>query len=341
MVVIPSKTIKAFCSYPFQKLKVDSEGYCTFCCHQTRKCLGNLLEQSLYEIWNGDLAKEIRQQTLNGNLHPLCKVDSCPLYWKAKLEASEFIEKPFPQHLEIDLPNTHCNIGGINPTPSTACLMCERARDRFIPQKDKVSEICKRLRPYVPNLLSVHIQGVAEPFWKDKIFEIASTLGIDEYKDQITISTTTNGTLLNETNTQKWLQYPRSTIVFSLDAGSADTYKKIRKVNLYDSVIESIMKLSSQRSDISKQLLIIHNNINMLNVGEVKEMVEVAAKVKANEINFNPTYALQNLVVSQENSHLFFKAQKIIVKTAKDLGVRVSFMRELSLDFLPLVQIKI
>lgn len=340
MIKFEQKQIKAFCNYPFQKLKVDSEGWCTFCCHHTRKCLGNILESSLEEIWNSELAKQIRKETLEGRLHSTCKIESCPFYWKQELTQTEYTQKDFPLQFEIDLPNTHCNIGGNTPKPNTACLMCERANPKFKPDQDKVDEVCEKLKPYTKHIKAIHIQGVAEPFWKNKIFDVIEKIGVNQFKEKIIISTTTNGTILNNERIEKWLSYPLSATTFSLDAGNKETYKKIRKLDLYDGVIKSLMKMSEKRKK-ENQKLYIHNNINMLNIKEVKTMVEVAADAGVDEINFNPTYNLEGLVVSELNAHIFKKAQDDIIETAERLRIKVSFIRNMFLNYTPLVQIKV
>lgn len=331
----------AFCNYPFQRLKIDPEGNCAFCCFQRRKSLGNILESSLEEVWNNPIAKQIRKETLEGKLHTSCAIESCPFYWQKELKEIQFLEYDFPVQFEIDLPNTHCNIGGTSPTPDTACLMCERANPKFKPHVDRIDEVCEKIKPFMKFANGVHIQGVAEPFWKDRIFEIIDMAGIEPYKEKITISTTTNGTILSDKRIEKWLSYPNTCITFSLDSATPETYKKIRKLDAYHAVVKSLMKIAERRKGL--QGLFIHNNINMINILEVKGMVELAAKAKVNEINFNPTYNLEGLVISDQNAHIFKKAESEIIETAKRLNVQIAFVRNMTLNYNTenLVQLKL
>lgn len=326
--------IKAFCSYPFQRLKFTPEGDVTMCCFHQRKCLGNILKDSLEDIWFSPLAEEIRKETLEGRLHKTCQGDSCPFFRKKNLPLQEFKQQHFPQEFEIDLPNQHCNIGGENPTAKNpACLMCERHyRDpKEFFQQDNLEEICKRLKPYMKHVRWLHIQGVAEPFWKDRIFEILEWLNVAEYKDDVWISTTTNGTLMNERHRNMFLEYPKSTITWSMDAGSPEIYKIIRRVDMFDRIVEN-MKAYAQQRNRSGQYIHIHNNINTINIVDVEKMVRLAASVGVDRLDFNATYGVPSICVNKENVHIFREAQKEIMVLARQLSVFTTFMRDLTLD---------
>jgi len=285
---------RGFCSFPFQRLKVDPEGDATMCCFHQRKCLGNILKTSIEEVWFSSLAEGIRKTTLKDQLHPTCADSTCPFICVQKQLSS--LKKPFfhpiyPTELEIDLPSQWCNIGGLRPTrKNPACLMCER-HTRFVRQEDRLKEICKTLRPFVVNFTQVHIQGVAEPFWKNRIFEIINDLGV---KKETLLTTTTNGTILTKDRMEKWLIYPHTTLTFSIDAGRAKTYRKLRRWDYYDKVVENLLCYSEARGPT--QRLQIHNNLNLLNINEVVEMVELAAKAQAITSNSIQHTALQESV---------------------------------------------
>ena len=327
--------IETFCSYPWQRIKVSCEGDVTMCCFQQRKCLGNLLNSTLEEIWHGPVAEEVRATTLQNKLHPSCAAASCPfIHAQHKLAGQRFPVADFgmPTQLEIDLPTQHCNIGGENPSPENpACIMCERF-SRFQRQEDRLNDVCAALKPYVRHLKEIHIQGVAEPFWKNRIFEIMETMDIERHKHRLMVTTVTNGTILTKEKIDRWLSLPNSAIVFSIDASTPATYKAIRQLDLYDRVVGNLMTVAARRTPT--QRLKIHNNINILNVGEVVGMVQVGARAKVDVLEFNPTYFTPHIEVNAGNAHLFAEAQKRIREAAASLKVPVVFLRDLALDFL-------
>lgn len=324
----------AFCSYPFQRLKFTPEGDVTICCFHERKCLGNILKNSLENIWFSPLANNIRESTLQGVLHKTCQIESCPFFLTNNLENQEFECYRYPIEFEIDFPNQHCNIGGNNPSAKNpACLMCERnlktAEELY--QEDKLEEVSQKLKPYIKYIRWLHIQGVAEAFWKDRIFELIDWLGVNKFKHRILISATTNGTLMNASCRGKFLKYPKSGLTWSLDAGSPETYKIIRRVNMYDKIVENLKAYSKERN-LDGQYIHIHNNINTINIDEVEKMVELAAEVGVDRLDFNPTYSLRGICVNKENVHLFRNAQIRIMRRAHELGVNATFMRNLTLN---------
>jgi MoaA/NifB/PqqE/SkfB family radical SAM enzyme len=277
------------------------------------------------------LARETRYQTSCGELHETCAIDGCPFYHRRDDLKNSAVPAPFtryPIDIELDLPMQHCNIGGEDPKSGTACIMCERSLF-YERQEDRVDEICERLKPYAKHFRFLHVQGVAESFWKDRIFDVVEKIGVDVNTCRIT--TYTNGTILGGARLDRWLRYPWTCTTFSIDAATPETFKKIRIWDAYDRIIANMMEFSRRRSPY--QNLQIHNTINLINIDEVVGMVEVAAKVKADLITFNPTHNLHGMIVSQENVHLFDKAQKQIKKAAAKLNVNLDFTRDFRLDF--------
>jgi hypothetical protein len=232
--------IEAFCDMPFNRVRVTAQGDVAMCCwmrpgpfqNSEDIHLGNLLKNKFDDIWFGEAAEKVRLDTKDGILSERCRCPGCPfLSLKPPYPKQNIVYGEYPVFLEIDLPNSHCNIGGARPDPvkSPACVMCERASPLFKPEEDHLLEVLSKIVHLVPNLVQIHIQGVAEPFWKDLIFKILDVLVFDNHKDRITVSTTTNATLLNARNRERYLnRVPHSITNVSLDAASPQTYQGIR-----------------------------------------------------------------------------------------------------------------
>lgn len=323
------RTTDGFCELPFKRMKITCDGYVTMCCYQKRKCLGNILEKSFDDIWFGELAQKIRSETEKNRLHKTCQVSGCP-FLNTNLIGKKILYNSYPISFEIDLPSQHCNIGGLTPNSSNpACIMCER-HTNFIHQEDRLNEVCEKISPYVKYVESIHIQGVSEPFWKNRIFEIIDLLKIEK-NSHIRISTTTNGTLMNQDHRKMFLEFPLSSITWSLDACTPETYVKIRRVDMYDKIIENLMAYSQERTP--DQILRIHNNINLLNVHEVEGMMEIAAKANVDVIDFNPTCSIPVICVDKDNVKVFRKAQIKIIELAEKLNINTTFTRNLTLHY--------
>ena len=328
-----------FCSLPFRKLKVHPNGDVNMCCYQ-KGILGNLFEQNVSDIWHGFLAKEIRQSTLDSNLHTVCKGwGACP-FLNIPLEPKCFsADKEFPSSIEFDLPNTHCNIGGLSPTPESACFMCPRSSPLFRPEPDHSLEIAGHLKCLMPRLSELRVQGTAEPFWKGRIFEILERLEFERYQDTCTFSTYTNGTIFGKHERRQFSALcPRAAIFFSVDASTPETYIKIRRLNVFSRVVDNIGNFIAERG--KTQRVDIANNLNLLNIDEAVRMVELASDLGVDGVQFNPTHDggearedFRHLRVGPENYERFDEAERNIRVRAQELGIKVFFVRPLGLDF--------
>jgi MoaA/NifB/PqqE/SkfB family radical SAM enzyme len=333
------ENVTTYCSYPWTKIKINPLGDMAMCCFQYDNALGNLLKNSFEEIWNGQMAQQIRFEMSNKIIPNPCKCSvSCPFNAVVQKQYFELKYPSKPTELEIDLPSQHCNIGGEKPDEANpACIMCERHRVGWKDfwQQDHLEELCSKLLPIVDNLKYIHVQGIAEPFWKNYIFQVLDWLNVPKYKNQITVSSTTNGTLITERCRARFLEYPKSTMVWSIDAATPETFIAIRRIDAYKKIVENLTNYCKERN-ANHQHVKIHNNINTLNLHEVEQMVELAAATGIEEINFNPTYNTLNICVTNDNAHLFQEAEDKIRRRASQLGVNATFMRPLSLGLVQL-----
>lgn len=296
------------------------------CCFQQGNFIGNIFVNNIEEVWSGPLAKKIRQGIITAEPHAHCQILGCPFYERMDLSTGVATRDDFPTELEIDLPSQHCNIGGEHPSPDNpACIMCQRNGEIYV-LPDRTKEICDLLRPYMDRVNSIHIQGVAESFWKGMIFEVVDWLGAKDHH----ITTSTNGTLLSDSNRRRFLKYKSSSITWSLDAGTAATYKKIRRLDMYDKVVENLNWYSRMRNPYHQRLQ-IHNTINLININEVEDMVRVAAKAKVDCLEFNATCGNHWFCVNEHNADEFWRAQQKIISAANYYGVTCSFLRNLDL----------
>jgi radical SAM protein with 4Fe4S-binding SPASM domain len=69
-------TEKVVCDFPWEKITVPWDGEFVPCCFDYNKkySLGNINEQSLVEIWNGDRMHALRREMKSNNVtNPLCQ----------------------------------------------------------------------------------------------------------------------------------------------------------------------------------------------------------------------------------------------------------------------------
>lgn len=348
--------INTFCSLPFNKLILNSWGEVSMCCHQLVQ-LGKLDEQTeILDLWHGPTARAIREETANGNLHPVCTSwNSCPFIVKDKVpyDYSRYKGSLYPTHIEICLPDKHCNVGGENPSADNpACIMCRRNFE-ITDQQDITDFLCKKVKKLMPYLTHLSVLGIAEPFWKDATFRIMDNLDWDTEKDHIQFTTNTNGICLTERVAQKFFdRVPSSDLSWSLDSATPETHVKIRRLDAFDLVVRNLKRWIEMRKlygDKKKHKVCIYNNINLLNVHEMTQMVELAVEIGVDKMIMLPTYdqagvvKLGELVLCEKNVHIFKEASEKAMNRAKELNFSLHYSKRF--DILPptvqqLVQVK-
>lgn len=329
-----------FCSLPFTKLILNSWGEVSMCCHQLTQ-LGKLeANTNILDIWNSDIAKAIRYVTSVGEIHPVCKSwNSCPFLVKERTNYPQpvYNRNAYPTYLEICLPDKHCNVGGETPDEKNpACIMCRR--NFHIPDQEDITDfLCEKAKPLMPYLLYLCVLGIAEPFWKDAVFNIFDKLEFERYKDQIEFVTNTNGICLNEKTTLRFFnETTKSDISWSLDAATAETHLKIRRLDSFNTVLQNLKRWIKLREDFGgrdNHKVCIYNNINMINVHEMKQMVELGHSLGVEKMIMLPTYdqsgvvQLGEILLNQKNVKFFKKAADQAMDRANELGINLWYSK--------------
>lgn len=337
--LVPYKT---FCVLPLGKLILNPYGDVTMCCHQVTM-LGSLAKgENLLDVWRSQLVKNMQKVTMEGKLHPVCTSwNSCPYIVKPKkmFTTRQYRRFFYPTGLEICLPDKHCNIGGENPSEdSPACIMCRRNFMKVTSEdKDYTDLFCEQAKPLMPWLKLLMVLGTAEPFWKDALFKIYEKLEFHRYKHRITFNTNTNGTCLNDRTTRRFFEETQwSDIQFSFDAATPETYKKIRRLNAFDTIVKNArnyVKVREEYGGKARHKVVLWNNINMLNVGEMSMMVDQAADIGFDEIVMLPTYDLSGIVqlgdlmMNHKNIHIFREAAQKAREQAKKAGISLTYLK--------------
>lgn len=328
---------QAFCGLPFTKCILNADGNVSTCCYQLEQ-LGSLIDDEILDIWNSPRAQAIRESTMKGELHSICKSwNVCPFLVREKepVPFKSYKKFTYPTYLEICLPDSHCNIGGLIPSDEKpACIMCIR-NHRKPKQEDLTGFLCDKARPIMPFLKHLCVLGIAEPFWKDQVFQVFEWLEFPRYRDQIRFETNTNATLLiPKINERFFAEVGWSDISFSIDAATPDTFIKIRRIDAYNNIIKNIknyMELREEHGGKERHITTIWNNINLLNVSEMTDMVETAADLGVDKMVMLPTHdqngnvSLGEILLNHKNVEIFERNADKAMQRAIDLNVPLTY----------------
>jgi len=327
----------AFCPMPYQKMIINAWGSISLCCHHGSGQIGNIKTcKNLLEAWNSPLAQEVRKVTDTGSLHKICQdAPNCPFHvatkWKLPVTFPVHENMKYPLNLEIDLPDRWCNIGGENPSDDNpACIMCIRNHQFPKNQPDLTELICEKARELMPYIKVFSVLGVAEPFWKNITFDIFDKVNYSQFKENIIFETNHNVTCFGEKTQIRFLEEVcYSKLQFSIDAASKITYRKIRRLDAYDLVINNIKLWMKNKNPNHK--VIIWNNINVINVHEMTQMVEVAHDLRVDQIIMLPTHNQNNrvdlgeMLICRKNIDIFIEESERAMIRAKELGVDLQY----------------
>jgi MoaA/NifB/PqqE/SkfB family radical SAM enzyme len=243
----------------------------------------------------------------------------------------------YPRVLEICLPDRHCNIGGENPSEKNpACIMCIRNFRQPV-QPNLIDLLCRKAKPLMPYLHQLCVLGIAEPFWKNAVFDIFQRVEFHRYKSHIQFFTNTNGVCLKANLIRRFFEeVDWSDLAWSFDAASRETYRKIRRLDTFDRVTENLLswiRLRDEYGGADHHQVSIYNNINLLNVHEMTEMVELAARWGVHRMTMIPTYdqagvvQLGELVLCKKNVDIFRVESEKAKERAGKLGIDLSYSK--------------
>jgi wyosine [tRNA(Phe)-imidazoG37] synthetase (radical SAM superfamily) len=298
---------------------------------------GNIVRSSPEQVWNSKTYQIVRKDILAGRMPALCaEADGCPFHHTENHPSYyQFDPKKGPGFIDIQLPNFFCNIGGYRPSEKTpACIMCERNTPGYRFQDAKNFDfVLKQISTLMPQVYAIHVQGVAEPFWKDAIFDVLDKINYDSYKNQVHVNTVSNGTVFTADRQKRFLdRCPSTSVSISVDAATSDTYRKIRRLNIWDTLVKNLRHYGELRKSYPKTHFRIQNNINLLNIKEIKAMVQMASEVGVDSLELNPTGGNpKEYIVNPSNAHLFRLAEEEARQEAQRLGLTLEILRPLDL----------
>ena len=170
----------------------------------------------------------------------------------------------------------------IDVEPVAACnLKCEFCQ---VPGWNRASEtkpmdigLYKKIVDQFPQLEHVKLQGMGEPFLNKKLTEMIRYAT----KRNIATRVTTNGTLLNPELNAEILEAGLTSLVFSFDGATKQTYERVRAGADYERVIhniESICQLKKQKKAKTSIGLVCLSSDEQVLV-EIPSLVELVARL--------------------------------------------------------------
>lgn len=201
---------------------------------------------------------------------------------------------------QINLPPRYLSLGLISRC-NFSCKMCpvHSSQSGFdfkggVMEKKISDKILSELPAFSPLLQGISPHDYGEPFLSNDLFDILAN--IREKLPHVNINLSTNGSLLNDNLIGKILNSGISSISFSLDAATDQTYQKMRPGGNFQSVIGNIKKIIAQRKKMNLQTPVITTNfvITRVNLNEIIQYITLCKMLEVDGIGFVHPFGLFN-----------------------------------------------
>ncbi len=212
-----------------------------------------------------------------------------------------------PKDISIEV-TSKCNL---------QCPACGISNIPYHMRRNLSFETFLKLIPHFRYVSSVSLFNYGEPFMNPEFLEMIKICKLKKIK----VSFFTNGMMLTDDIIKKLIELKVESIIFSIDGATESTYKKIRPQGDFEKVITNLKKLQSLRENNKYPCLSICYTIMKVNIEEMPLMVELANKLRVNQLHFQNTIAFNEVAAQQAIFDLDTKyVENIFAETVKLAG---------------------
>ncbi len=227
---------KLFCKNPWNCLELNNDGKCFFCnpCFSNFNLIGNIFEQDIDDIWNGEKAQQYRRDVMERK-YTYCNYDNCNGHKTSELPYTDVIA-PYPEYINI----------GYDYTCAQRCIICRDEHKMLPPEEQKKWEdrLETHILPITSNVKYMFINCRGEFF--DSPHTQRMYKAITDNNPDIKVDFISNGIKCTEENLKKFNLYDKIFRVhISLHAATRKTYKKIFRVDMFEQVMKNVRFISS------------------------------------------------------------------------------------------------
>jgi MoaA/NifB/PqqE/SkfB family radical SAM enzyme len=236
------KAVRALCYAPYSSLYFDNRGSVRVCCHNWQHPAGNILQNTIDEIWQGAQVKILRDALKGYQFGPgceFCEFQTAETFANAAMQRFDLLPvaeetPPWPQQMEFSISNV-CNL---------ECIMCRglwssaiRSRREKLPPLPRLygDSFFEQLWKYLPHLKRLKFLG-GEPLLITEYFRLWERMISDGLP--IPSHVTTNGTQYNR-NVERVMEHVPMGFAVSMDGATKTTLESIRVNAKYEEVIEN------------------------------------------------------------------------------------------------------
>jgi len=242
---------------------------------------------------------------------PLSFANKLINHFEIKLHRRKLISRPVEITLE---PTLKCN---------SNCLMCNR---NFSRKETKQSEgflsweVFNRIRPAFKFAERVEFSGFGEGLLHPEYLEMLKEIK----KSGPYVHCFTNGVLLSEEMGQGLVNAGMDRIGISIGGATRETYRKIRGIDAFETVVDNIRRLNAYKQKAGKNTPELSFNVVAMTslLGEINSLLELAADLGVSDISM-PNLVVQGGIVRDESLWLHKEKALPVFQAAGELARRM------------------
>lgn len=253
--------------------------------HDGTGYIGDLSSQNFLEIFNGSIAKKMRNDLANGRL-PLALCTRCSdLRLVEKSKASYYKENYSLPRDGIMIENTvNCNLKCL-ACPRSVILSMRKKTNLNLGDIKKISLLIKEHQ-----IKFINFFKLGDPFLSPTIYEELKI--IRDENPTVQIETSTNGQVL-DTDTKREAALMFDCILFSIDGNNTRVLRKYHRTGSFEKAYNNMKALVLYRDSKGVKKPVIEWRYIIFNWNDKRHMIleaiDLAKKAGVNSISFWPT----------------------------------------------------
>lgn len=271
--------LKTFCPRPYDTVLIDKMGSCYLCeCTSwLPQSAGNLHIQSLQDILNSKMSKELQSSIADGS-YRYCNNKQCA--WLLGKDF-EYFEKKLPDN----------QIKNIRLAIDDSCnLSCPSCRTHQIFERDKFQlrkryQLADKIIEYVSqqtHKINIHVGSDGDPF--ASLIYRYFIKGI-KHLPNVKFTLQTNGLLIKKMYYRhKELFEKLKVLNISIDGATKKTYESLRRGGLFEKILENLEFVRIIKNNFK---VCLHMVVQQENWQEMPLMLELGKQFKVDKIFFN------------------------------------------------------
>ncbi|MFO1125762.1 MAG: SPASM domain-containing protein [Methylocystis sp.] len=274
-----------YCDMPFSNLDTMPDGNVFMCCGDWLPIpIGNIYENTAEEIWDSEVAREIRSSIVDKSFR-YCN----------KLTCQSIANRALPP-----APECAPSVSGSDSPPSrlvlshdNSCnLSCPSCRSELIlAKKDKQDQLNglldKVFMPLLRKATNVRISGSGDPFASNHYRTLLKTINRTEFPE-LCIDLHTNAQLFDDRAWEE-LQMDKKdigSVEISIDAATSETYDIVRRGGSFTRLLKNLEFIKGLRESGAFGRLVFSFVVQRDNYEEMPEFVLLAERYGADFVDF-------------------------------------------------------